>query len=105
MSDTPKNLTPKDYFGQCAPKDATLSYRIEAAAGMLCLADPEHLRQALYDAGLTVVQVERPALVRARDGLRAMFNRWHVSGPHATYDAPVIEEAILALDQSLRGAK
>jgi hypothetical protein len=40
-------------------------------------------------------------LRKTRDALRAMFRRWHVNGPHATYDAPVIEQAILALDVHL----
>lgn len=44
---------------------------------------------------------ERAALSSARDGLREMFKRWHVTGPHATHDAPVIEQAILALDVEL----
>jgi hypothetical protein len=32
-----------------------------------------------------------------RDNLRAMFVAWHKRGPHATYDALVIEKAILDL--------
>ena len=36
-----------------------------------------------------------------RDDLRKMFLLWHKGGPHATRDAPVIERAILFLDEEL----
>lgn len=41
-----------DYWGQCAPKDATARERVEAAASLLCLPDPTQLLEALFDAGL-----------------------------------------------------
>lgn len=41
-----------DYWGQCAPKDATARERVEAAAALLCLPDPAQLLEALFDAGL-----------------------------------------------------
>lgn len=37
-------------------------------------------------------------LASALDGLRHMFQQWHVRGPHATNDASYVEQAILAMD-------
>ena len=41
---------------------------------------------------------EKKKLTKARDDLRRMFNLGHMGGPHATRDAPAIENAILTLD-------
>lgn len=60
-----KECRKEDYFGQCVPEDASMNYRIEAASGLLCLSDPEHLKQALFDAGLHVVVAADKAVLDA----------------------------------------
>lgn len=49
-----RHVVGADRFGQCCAPHATARQRVEAAAALLCLDDPQHLLQALYDAGLHV---------------------------------------------------
>ncbi len=39
---------------------------------------------------------------QALDALRTMYRAWHVRGPHATHDAPIIEQAIFALESACK---
>lgn len=57
--------TEVDRFGQCALHDAPLSERIEAASALLLLEDPQHLKQALFDAGLYVINAAQRAVIAA----------------------------------------
>ena len=101
MSEERTDKPRPDYFGQCAPNDASMNCRIEAASGLLCLADPEHLRQALFDAGLHVVMATDKAVLDAMAAVpRETLERSVANSLHAPEHSRAPCEAELARRRS-----